>query len=75
MKLKLDYQVKYSNCNDGQVQLSNGTNAMEGRVEICYNHVWFGICINDWYVYSDQQRFAGAVCNDLGYSNSKNFFV
>ena len=60
----VDYQVEYSNCTNGQVRLSGGDIVMEGRVEICYGNVWFGVCADTYYNYNQQR----AVCVALGYS-------
>ena len=29
-------------CNNGDIRLIGGTNALEGSVEMCYNHFWAG---------------------------------
>lgn len=34
------------NCTDGEIRLVNGTNPLEGRVEICFNRAWGTICSN-----------------------------
>lgn len=59
--------MEYSNCTDGQLRLSNGTAAMQGRVEICYNHVWFGVCPDSYSNY----YHSVTVCKILGYSEGK----
>ncbi|XP_019853225.1 PREDICTED: deleted in malignant brain tumors 1 protein [Amphimedon queenslandica] len=60
------FAVKYSDCANGQIRLSNGTSKMEGRVELCYNHVWFGICAGNYNNYYNIET----VCNSMGYSKS-----
>lgn len=66
--LYIGYTVEHSDCDNGQLRFSNGSSTMQGRVELCYNHVWFGICAdNNYYDY----YFAGTVCNTMGYAQSK----
>uniref|UniRef100_A0A1X7TYN8 SRCR domain-containing protein n=1 Tax=Amphimedon queenslandica TaxID=400682 RepID=A0A1X7TYN8_AMPQE len=60
------FDVEYSDCANGQIHLSNGTSKMEGRVELCYNHVWFGICTDGYDNYYD----TGTICNSMGHSQS-----
>ena len=59
--------MEYSDCDNGQLRFSNGSSTMQGRVELCYNHVWFGICADSNYEY----YFAGTICNTMGYAQSK----
>ena len=61
----IEYQAEYSNCTDGQLRLSGGDTAMDGRVEICYGNVWFGVCADAYYSYS----ISSTVCGALGYSS------
>lgn len=72
MKLNLlnytGFAVEYSDCANGQMRLSNGTSKVEGRVELCYNHVWFGICADNYNNYYDIET----VCNSMGHSQSKH---
>ena len=45
------------------MRLSGGSSSMNGRIEICYNNVWFGICAD--YNYYENRK---TICGVLGYS-------
>ena len=47
-------------CVDGDVRLSNGTNALEGRVELCFNGAWGTVCNNRF-----DSEDAQVICNQL----------
>ena len=66
-----DYEVKYSNCDNGEMKLSGGLSSMNGRTEICYNNVWFGICADNYNNYNK----VNTICRILGFSNKGNYFV
>ena len=51
------------NCDDGAIRLQRGSNAREGRVELCANNAWGTICDNYW-----DNSDAKVVCRQLGYS-------
>ena len=53
------------------MRLSGGSSLMNGRAEICYNNVWFGICADDYNSYNKQSTICGA----LGYSYQGNNFT
>ena len=56
--------TNYTNCTDGELRLAGGTE-LSGRVEICYNRVWYGICSDNYNRYSTPST----ICKGLGYSS------
>ena len=49
-------------CSNGAVRLADGLTEFEGRVEVCYNNRWGGVCGNSWDVTE-----AAVVCRQLGH--------
>ncbi len=49
-------------CSNGDIRLVDGLISTEGRVEVCMNGGWTGICDSSWN-YQD----AFVVCRQLGY--------
>ena len=48
-------------CTDGEVRLMNGTNTLEGRLEVCINRAWGTVCSAD--ISEDE---ATVICSQLG---------
>jgi len=53
------------NCTTGDVRLVDGRNEMEGRVEVCYNWVWWAVDDSYWDI-----RDATVVCRHLHYPSN-----
>ena len=49
-------------CVTGAVRLVGGSNAREGRVEICNNNVWGTVCDDSWSPFD-----AIVTCRQLGF--------
>ena len=52
----------FSACTDGAIRLMGGSNALEGRLEVCINNAWGAVCDNAF-----SQDDATVVCTQLGY--------
>ncbi len=57
-----------SNCSTGDVRLVNGSNSLEGRVEICFNGAWGTVCNRQF-----DQDVAAVICHQLNYTTNGNF--
>ena len=62
IKSLTDNHVEYFDCSNGETRLSNGTDTMQGRVEMCYNNVWYGLCADNYNSYF----LAATTCKSLG---------
>ena len=58
-----DAGVRCQGCVTGEVRLIGGSQAYEGRVEVCRNNVWGTVCDDFW-----GSMDASVVCRQLGYS-------
>lgn len=58
--------VEDSECNDGRLRLVNGRNVLEGRLEICINHVWGTVCSVGFS--ADEAR---VVCRNLNFTSGE----
>lgn len=58
--------VNYTNCTTGQTRLSGN---IEGRVELCYNNVWYGVCGDNY------NNMGSVVCNSIGYKRGFLFIL
>ena len=54
--------VIYIACVTGAIRLVDGTNAREGRVEICNDNVWGTVCDDSWSPFD-----ATVTCRQLGF--------
>lgn len=59
-----------TNCTDDSVRLMGGLQPTEGRVEVCVQGRWTGVCQRDW---SDQDAFV--VCRQLGNPATGMWFI
>ena len=50
-------------CDNGEIRLEGGNSLYNGRVEICRDQTWGGVCDNSW-----TNVDATVACRNLGYS-------
>ena len=55
--------IPFIACNNGEIRLEGGSSLYDGRVEVCRNQQWGGICDNMW-----SSVDATVVCRHLGFS-------
>ena len=56
-------------CEQGDIRLVGGANALEGRIEVCYNNRWGTVCDDAWGAPD-----ASVACRQLGYSDAGKCF-
>ena len=52
----------HEECNETDIRLADGITSHDGRVEICLQGLWGGVCDRHW-----DYRGARVVCRQLGY--------
>lgn len=64
MYIELSLSMCVGVCTDGKVRLSDSSNELIGRVEVCVNGTWTTICDAHW-----NDSDATVICRQLGHSN------
>ncbi len=62
--------IQYSECNDGDVRLVNGSNVLMGRLELCINNAWGTVCSGAFSAGFSANE-AEVVCRQLGHLSGK----
>ena len=57
-------------CSFGDIQLVNGMNSSEGRVEICIDGTYGTVCDDSW-----DNDDAEVVCRQIGYFGGKSIYI
>ena len=57
-------------CEHGTVHLVGGSDVTRGRVEYCYEGIWYSVCASGW---EENGLEAKIICETLGYSLGKMF--
>ena len=67
---KTDTDIEQVDCSDGDIRLFNGSNPLEGRVEVCFNRAWGTICSNRF-----DEDDSTVICTQLSFPYSGQFIV
>ena len=67
-KVEFPYNVVFTSdcslyCTNGDVRLAGGLTRLDGRVELCVNNSWGGVCGSGW-----DDSDAAVVCRQIGFS-------
>ena len=52
-------------CVEGTVHLVGSDHVSKGRVEYCYNGMWYSVCADGWSATGNE---AGVICNTMGFT-------
>ena len=63
--------TKYSPCNDGDVRLVGGSTFNQGRLEVCMNSAWGGVCDSEGVFTRDEAKVA---CRQLGFLQVEGWY-
>ena len=56
-----------ADCTDGEIRLTDGSNALEGRVEICFNRAWGTVC-DTGFGNDEAEVICTQLSNKMGYA-------
>ena len=57
--------IHVTDCTDGDIRVVDGSNELEGRVEVCVDGVWGTVCSDLW-----GNEEASVACRQLGFSQT-----
>ena len=60
-----------ADCTDGEIRLTDGSNALEGRVEICFNRAWGTVC-DTGFGNDEAQVICTQLTENLGYIHNES---